>query len=262
MPLRAGELGLRPFPMPARGTHADGSMSFLEHLDELRSRLLRCILAYLVVFAACWYWSGPLLKFLLRPMQEHLGEGAGDIVFINVTEPFFIYMKASALAAVFVASPWILYQLWAFISPGLYRHERMMVLPFLFFGTGFFVAGGAFGYYVALPRAAGWLIALGADFQAALTLRSAFQFVSLILLGLGAVFELPVLIFFLARLGIVTPAFLLKHFRVAVLAMAIVAAVITPTGDMLTMSMFAGPMILLYLLGVLVAWLFGAKREG
>jgi len=248
--------------MPARGTDSDGTMSFLEHLDELRSRLLRCIVAYVVVFAACWYWSGPLLKFLLRPMQEHLREGAGDIVFIQVAEPFFIYMKASALVAIFVASPWILYQLWAFIAPGLYRHERIMVLPFLFFGTAFFVAGGAFGYTVALPRAAGWLIALGGDFRAALTLRSAFQFVSFVLLGLGAIFELPVLIFFLARLGVVTPGFLMRHFRLAVFAMAIVAAVITPTGDMLTMSMFAGPMILLYLLGVLVAWLFGKKQEG
>jgi len=246
--------------MPARGSQPDGTMSFLEHLDELRARLLRCIVAYLVVFSACWYWSGPLLKFLVRPMQEHLRGGAGDIVFINVTEPFFIYMKASALVAIFIASPFILYQIWAFVSPGLYRHERMMVLPFLFFGTLFFLAGGAFGYYVALPRAAGWLIALGADFHAALTLRSAFQFVSLTLLGLGAVFELPVLIFFLARMGVVTPGFLMRHFRVALIGMAIVAAVITPTGDMLTMSMFAVPMILLYLLGVLVAWLFGQKR--
>ncbi len=247
--------------MPAKGTGPDGSMSFLEHLDELRSRLLRCVLAYIAVFAACWYWSAPLLRFLLRPMEEHLKGGAGDIVFINVTEPFFIYMKASALVAIFLASPWILYQLWGFVSPGLYRHERMMVLPFLFFGTAFFLAGGAFGYYVAIPRAAGWLIALGQDYRAALTLRSAFQFVSWILLGLGAVFELPILIFFLARLGVVTPGFLMRHFRVAVILMAVIAAVITPTGDMLTMSIFAGPMILLYLLGVAIAWLFGGKRE-
>ena len=236
-------------------------MSFLEHLDELRSRLLRCIVAFLVVFAACWYFSGPILRFLLRPLKEQM-QGGDDIVFIHITEPFLIYMKASALAAIFLSSPWILYQLWAFVAPGLYRHERMLILPFFGFGTGFFVAGGAFGYYVAIPRAAGWLIALGQDYRAALTLRSAFQFTSWILLGMGAVFELPILIFFLSRIGIVTPQFLMHHFRTAVVAMAVLAAVITPTGDILTMCIFAGPMVVLYLLGVLVSWLFGKPREG
>lgn len=234
-------------------------MSFLEHLDELRSRLFRCVIVYLAVFAGCWYFSGPLLNFLLRPVREHI-VGAGDIVFINVTEPFFVYMKASALVAIFVSSPWILFQLWGFVAPGLYRRERLMALPFLVFGTLFFVSGGAFGYYVAIPRAASWLLTLGRDFQAALTLRSAFQFVSGMVLAMGAVFETPILIFFLARLGVVTPGFLLRHFRVAVIGMAIVAAVITPTGDMLTMAIFAGPMIVLYLVGIAVAWAF-ARRE-
>lgn len=246
--------------MPNGPQSPDGTMSFLDHLDELRSRLFRCVVAYIVVFAGCWYWSGPILNFLLRPVRDHI-VGAGDIVFINVTEPFFVYMKASALVAVFVTAPWILYQLWSFVAPGLYRNERMMAIPFLVFGTAFFVLGGAFGYYVAIPRAATWLLTLGQDFQAALTLRSAFQFVSFIVLGMGVVFELPILIFFLARLGVVTPAFLMRHFRIAVLGMAILAAVITPTGDMMTMTVFAGPMIVLYLLGVAVAWLFGRRKD-
>lgn len=238
----------------------EGAMSFLGHLDELRVRLLRCIIVYLIAFAACWYYAGPILKFLLRPIERHLN-GNGDLVFLQVSEPFLVFMKAAAIAAVFLSSPWILYQLWAFIAPGLYRHERRMAVPFLVFGTVFFVAGGAFGYYVAVPQAAGWLINLGSGFRAALTLRSAFQFVSWILLGMGAVFEMPILIFFLARLGIVTPGFLFRHLRIAVLIMAVTAAVITPTGDMLTMCVFAGPMILLYLLGILVAWVFGSKRK-
>ncbi len=251
-----------PSPMPAgQDRNADRTMSFLEHLDELRSRLLRCLIVYVVVFAACWYRCGPILRFLLQPIREHL-EGAGDIVFINVSEPFLIYMKAAALISLFISAPWILYQLWAFVAPGLYRHERILVVPFLAFGTLFFVAGGAFGYYVAIPRAAGWLIALGQDYRAALTLRSAFQFTSFILLGMGVVFELPIVIFFLSRVGIVTPAGLMRHFRIAVLGIAVIAAVITPTGDMLTMCIFAGPMILLYLLGVLVSWIFGRREEG
>ena len=136
-----------------------------------------------------------------------------------------------------------------------------MVVPFLIFGTLFFTAGGAFGYYVATPVAARWLIALGASFKAQITLRSAFQFESWILLGMGAVFELPIVIFFLARIGLVTPGFLMKHFRFAVLIIAILSAVLTPTGDVMTMSVFAIPMVLLYLLGVAVAWAFG-KRGG
>jgi sec-independent protein translocase protein TatC len=211
-----------------------------------------------IVFAGCWAFAGPLLQFLLRPISMHLTD-RGDLVFIQVSEPFLVYMKAAALAALFLSAPWILYQVWSFVAPGLYAHERLLVVPFLVFGTLFFAAGGAFGYYVAIPRAAGWLIGLGGDFRAALTLRSAFQFTSWILLAMGAVFELPILIFFLARMGVVTPGFLLRHFRTAVILMAVTAAVITPSGDMLTMLVFAGPMVALYLLGTALAWLFAPR---
>jgi sec-independent protein translocase protein TatC len=180
----------------------------------------------------------------------------GDIVFIHMTEPFAIYMKASALGAIFLASPIFLYQLWAFVAPGLYRRERRMVVPFLIFGTAFFVAGGLFGYAVATPVAARWLLTLGENFTAQLTLRSAFQFESRMILGLGAVFEMPVVIALLSSMGLVTPGFLWKHFRIAILVIAVLSAVITPTGDVMTMAVFAGPMILLYLLGIGVAWLF------
>jgi sec-independent protein translocase protein TatC len=235
-------------------------MSFLEHLEELRSRLFRSALAFVAAMAICWSFSGPLLTFLLRPIREKLFAGS-DIVFIEITEPFFVYMKASALAAVFVASPYLLWQLWGFVAPGLYRRERRMAAGFIFFGTLFFLLGGAFGYGVATPVAADWLIRLGGDFTAQLTLRSAFAFESRVILGLGAVFELPILIFFLARIGVVTPQFLMKHFRLAVVIIAVVAAVITPTGDALTMAVFAVPMVLLYLLGVAVAWGFARKES-
>jgi sec-independent protein translocase protein TatC len=234
----------------------EGSMTLLEHLDELRSRLVRTLLVYLVLFAACWGFSGRILEFLVQPIRDHLFEG-GEIVFIHMPEPFLIYMKASALAALFIAAPWILYQSWGFVAPGLYPRERRLVVPFLVFGSLFFFAGGAFGYYVATPVAANWLISLGEPFKAQITLRSAFSFESWILLGMGAVFQMPIVIFFLARIGVVTPGFLMRHFRTAVLIIAVLAAVLTPTGDVLTMSVFAGPMILLYLLGVGVAWLFG-----
>lgn len=235
-------------------------MSFLEHLEELRTRLFRCVIAYVIAFLACWFWSKPILNFLLDPVRRYI-VGQGDVVFLEVTEPFFVYMKASALAAVFLASPILLHQIWKFVSPGLYRNEKAIAGMFIAFGTFFFVCGGAFGYYVAVPYSAQWLLQLGSDFKAALTLTAAFRFLSRVILGMGVVFELPVLILFLARLGIVTPRWLMGYFRHAVVLIAIAAAVITPTGDALTMSVFAVPMVALYLIGVAIAWLFGKKKD-
>jgi sec-independent protein translocase protein TatC len=235
-------------------------MSVLDHLDELRSRLVKAAIAYVVAFVGCWFASEYVLEFLLRPIRQHLFEG-DDIVFIHLTEPFMIYVKASAVVAVFVAAPFILYQLWAFVAPGLYRRERRLAVPFLVFGSLFFLVGGAFGYYAATPRAAEWLIGLGERFRASITLRSAFSFESRIILAMGAVFELPILIFFLTRLGLVTPRLLMRHFRAAVLIIAVLAAVLTPTGDMVTMSIFVVPMVLLYLIGVAVSWIFQPSRD-
>jgi sec-independent protein translocase protein TatC len=246
--------------MEKKSESPDGTMSLLDHLGELRSRLIRIAIAFVVLLALCWSVSEYLLQFLLEPIKEHLFEG-DDIVFINITEPFMIYMKASALAALFACSPYVLYQLWAFVAPGLYRREQRLVVPFLFFGTLFFVAGGAFGYYVATPVAASWLIGLGERFTASITLRSAFAFESRVIVGMGLVFQMPIVIFFLSRIGLVTPGFLMRHFRTAVLLIALLAAIITPTGDVLTMSVFAGPMVLLYLLGVGVSWISGRRRK-
>ena len=234
-------------------------MTFLEHLDELRRRLFRCAVVYVVALAICWYFSPRIVEFLLQPIKRHLF-GGGDIVFIRLTEPFLVYMKASAVIALFVSSPFLLHELWGFIAPGLYRHERVVGIAFLSFGSIFFVAGGAFGYYVATPIAAKWLIDLGSGFRAALTLESAFGFETWVLVGMGIVFELPVILFFLGRIGLVTPGFLMSHFRLAVVVIFVLSAVLTPTGDMLTMSVFALPMVLLYLLGVAVVWLTGKPR--
>ncbi len=235
------------------------SMSFLEHLDELRSRIWKSIASIFIAFMGCWFFSDQILAFLLIPIKKHLF-GGGEIVFINITEPFFIKMKVSFLAAIFVSSPFILFQLWKFISPGLYQREKAYALPFIFFSTLLFLGGGLFGYYIALPITARFLIEMGEDFKAALTLRSAFQFESWILLGLGLIFEMPILIFFLSRLGIITPQFLWSKIKYAVLIIFVVAAIITPTGDVVTLSVFALPMIALYLLGILISYIF-QKRE-
>jgi sec-independent protein translocase protein TatC len=246
--------------MQAKEDQPESAMSVLEHLDELRSRLGRSVLVLAIIIGVCWAFSDRILQFLLIPIRRHLLEG-DEIVFITPIEPFMTYMKASAILAIFICAPYLLYQIWAFVAPGLYKHERKLVIPFLALGTLFFVAGGAFGYYVATPIASGWLIGLGENFTAQITLQSAFQFESRIILAMGLVFETPIIIFFLSRIGVVTPQFLMRHFKTAVLIIAVLAAILTPTGDVLTMSVFAGPMILLYLLGVGVSWMFGRRRE-
>jgi sec-independent protein translocase protein TatC len=233
-------------------------MPLLAHLDELRSRLLRIVAVFVVLLCVTWFWSDDILHWLLRPIGRHIDEGS--LVYLTLTEPFVIYMKASALASTFLVVPYLLWELWSFVSPGLYRHERKWVVPFLAAGSLCFLAGGAFGYYVATPYAVRWLVGLGEGYKAAVSLRSAFQFQSQMLLGMGAVFELPVVIFLLARLGLVTPGFLLRHFQIAVLIIATAAAVITPTGDILTMCIFGAPMVALYLIGIGVAWLFARPR--
>jgi sec-independent protein translocase protein TatC len=235
-------------------------MTFLEHLDELRSRLFRIAIVYVAALGVCWFVSDKILGFLMKPIREHLMQG-GDIIFISITEPFMVYMKASAIGALFASAPYILWQLWGFVAPGLYKAERRATVIFIAVGSLFFIAGGAFGYYVAMPLTSAWLISLGAQFKAQLTLESAFEFESRLILGAGLVFEMPIVILLLARFGIITPGFLLRHLRVAILAIAIAAAVITPSGDALTMSVFAAPMIGLYLIGIAFAWLATRGQE-
>ncbi len=233
-------------------------MSFLEHLDELRKRLLLAILAVGIAFVVCLLNARPILEFLFRPLRPYLGEARP--VFLDITEPFLLYMKVAFVAALFLSAPVVLYQVWAFISPGLYARERRHALPFVLFATVFFLAGGAFGYYEGFPRACDFLLRVAGDFQPALRVSSLFGFESKIILGLGLVFELPTVIYFLSRLGLVSASFLWRKFQYAVLVIFIVAAVITPTPDVVTQLVFAVPMIGLYLIGILVAYVFGRPR--
>jgi sec-independent protein translocase protein TatC len=234
-------------------------MGFLEHLDELRKRLLWSLVAIVLAFVAALSQSKRILEFLLRPISPMLGDERP--VFIDLTEPFLLYMKVALLVALFLSAPFILYQAWAFISPGLYPRERRYAIPFVLFATVFFLAGGAFGYYIGFPVASKFLLGIADEFQPALRISSLFGFQSKIILGLGVVFELPTVIYFLARLGLVTPQFLWRNFKYAILIIFIIAAVITPTPDVVTQCIFAAPMILLYLAGILVAHLFGKPRR-
>jgi sec-independent protein translocase protein TatC len=235
-------------------------MSFLEHLDELRRRLLYSIVALAVAFFICWSFAPQIFEVLQRPLLQFLEPGE-KLAYTRLTSPFFLYMKVAFFAAIFVASPVILLQLWLFISPGLYRHERRYAAPFIIFATLFFVAGGWFGYKVVFPMACGFFVEMGREFNAVITVDEYFALANKMILGMGLVFETPILIFFLSRLGIVTPAFLMKKFKYAIVLIFIIAAIITPTPDIVTQAALAVPMILLYLFGVGISYLFGKKRE-
>ncbi len=236
-------------------------MSFLEHLQELRKRLIHIAVYVLIAFLVCWFFAEPIFSFLKIPIMDALPEGSKELHVRHLTEGFLLYMKVAFIAGIFFSSPLILTEVWLFISPGLYKREKRLAIPFIFFSSLFFIGGGVFGYYIAFPRLCNFLLTYAQDFQKIITAREYFSFLSKILLGLGIVFEIPILIFFLARLGIVTHRFLLKKFKYAILIIFIIAAVITPTPDIPTQMIFASPMIGLYLLGILVAWLFGKERK-
>jgi len=235
-------------------------MGFLDHLDELRRRLVYSAIAIFVGFLVCWAFSQQLFLFLSQPILPFLKEGEG-LAFTKLADPFLLYMKVAFLAAIFLTSPFVITQAWLFISPGLYKTEKRYGVPFIFFSTLFFVGGAAFGYYVAFPRVCGFLLGVGEQFRAIITIREYLGTLNKILLGLGLVFEMPILTFFLARLGILTPRFMIKNLRYAVLIIFIIAAVITPTPDIPTQVLFAGPMLVLYLFSILVCVVFKKRRK-
>ncbi len=236
-------------------------MALLDHLTELRGRLVKALIGFAVAFALCWIWVKPIADFLARPIYRFLPAGE-KLIFLGVTDPFILYVKVAALAALFVASPWVAWQVWRFISPGLYKREKLWAIPFVMAASFFFVAGGAFAYLVAFPFAVEFLLGMGAAWDAQIAVDRYYRFLLYVILGLAVMFELPVVIFLLAQMGLVTPRFLIRHFRWAVLLIFIAAAFITPTPDVVNLCLFAVPTIGLYLLGVGAAALTtGRKRD-
>lgn len=238
--------------------HELPKMSFLEHLEELRKRLIVSFIALGVAFFLCWHWAEKIFAWLELPLTQFLPRGE-QLVYTRLTEPFFLYMKVAFYTGIFVASPIILLQLWMFISPGLYSKERRYAAPFIIMATIFFVGGGYFGYRFLLPATCGFFIETGKQFHQMIKADEFFSFASTIILASGLVFETPILIFFLSRLGIVTPAFLMQKSKYAIVLSFVVAAIVTPTPDAVTATALALPMIALYYFGVLISWAFGKK---
>jgi sec-independent protein translocase protein TatC len=337
-------------------------MSFLEHLDEFRRRLINSVLIIGLAFGICWFVSGNIYNFLAIPVMQALGEaqrreipinglkgdekllplsdlkegdkgkfvfdkatkiGISDnsggtvvsagtsvesivakdslgelglftdepiytintiipkgvrlleikklqpnsptaeekLIVTTATESFTLYITVSIYAAIALSMPFLLFQIWGFISPALYKHERSYVTPFILLSTISFVIGAAFAYYVLFPPAIKYLLWLGKDFQLMLRATDYFDFITLIMLAMGIIFQMPAITYVLARIGLVSSSLLIRSWKVAIVVILLVAAVVSPTGDALNMTLFALPMIGLYLISIFVAWFFGKKRK-
>jgi len=242
-----------------------GSMSLLQHLEELRKRIIYSLIAVAACTVVGWYFAKDrIYPVIERPILVVFKKYNIDphLSYLNPTDPFNLYLKVGIMAGIFMASPIVLYQVWNFISPGLYRREKKFLLPFLFLSVGLFLAGGYFGYRVVFPVAMDFLIgAYGADFKANITIDEYTKLFLTIILGLSLIFELPIVLGFAGMMGVINAKFLINHIRGAVLVFFIVAAILTPTTDILNMTIYAAPMILLYLLSIGIVWLVHPKQR-
>ncbi len=241
-------------------------MSFLEDLEELRSRIIKSLVGILVAFFLSLYFAKEMWRAVSDPAISALHQLGlpGKLVFTSATEAFMtVWMKVPMLAAIFLASPWVLYQVWAFVAPGLYKRERRWAAPFVICSAGLFIAGGAFAYFIAFRLALTFLLGVGRDInvQPMVTVTEYFDLFVNVMLGIGLVFELPVLIFFLVLLRVASPAFLFRHSRYAILTIAIVAALVTPTPDVFNMMLLCVPMWLLFYVGIFAGYLLVLHRE-
>jgi len=249
--------------VPVEEADSTDKMSFFDHLDELRRRILYAVAAIGLGLCVGLYYSTDAFEFLARPMLQALQEaGLGDkLIYTSPLGPIRLLLSVGLYLGIVIASPLVFYQVWLFVAPGLYRHERRAAVSFLLSAVFLFLAGTAFGYVIALPIMLKFLISFQGPFTPMISINDYFDLVLVILLGLGLLFQLPILIFFLSLFGIVTPRFLWDNFRYAVLIIAILAAVVTPTTDVLTMVVFMAPMIVLYVVGIGVSFLVVRKKE-
>lgn len=333
-----------------------GQMSFLEHLDELRKRLVNSLLIVVVAFVLCWFVSDRIYDFLSVPIRQALSDAArrdlpitgitgqekilalsdikendtgryvfdrstklgptvvtaGSTVMARVSrdfegklglfttetlitnnaivpegvrlpvdfeesaksrpnadermtvttavEPFTLYVTVSLYSAIAISVPFLLWQIWMFISPALYKHERAYVTPFIGLSSVSFVLGAAFAYYILFPPAARYLLGLGSEFQLLLKASDYLDFITIIMLAMGLIFQMPAITYVLARIGLVSAGFLIRSWKISFIVILIVAAVVSPTGDIPNMLLFAAPMMALYIVSIFIAWLFGKKR--
>jgi len=240
-----------------------GAMTFFEHLSELRKRIINSLIAVVIGALIGWILAPHFVKWIVKPMTDALSKAGLEpkLVYSHPAGFLNLLITLSIYLGIVLASPWILYQIWLFVAPALYKHERSAITGFLFSTVFLFLAGIAFGYFVSLPYVLRFLISFQGPVVPLINVDEYFDLILMVLLGLGLVFELPVLIFFLSLFGIVTPKFLMKNFRYAILVIAILAAILTPTPDATTMLVFMAVLVALYFVGVAVSWVVVRRRE-
>jgi sec-independent protein translocase protein TatC len=256
----------RPSPPPdAAATDEDdeppeGRMTFLEHLDELRRRITHAVVALLAGFLIAFAFIDRLTTFVYARLTSEIP--GGSFIYTEPGEGFFIWIKIAAIAGLLIASPYVMWQVWLFIAPGLYANEKKLAIPFVLFASALFISGAAFAHYILFPFAWHFFASFSNDFITFTPrIEPVFALYVKLLLAMGLVFQLPMLMFVLARFGIVTAGFLARNFKYAVLITFIVSAVITPDGSMVPQVIMAGSMIALYAIGIGVVWLFGTRRS-
>ena len=247
-----------------------GKMSFLNHLDELRKRLIRIAIYLAGGFFVGFYFSADLYNFLSAPVVSELEKTlentdvAGSMTFTGLTGPFMTSMKVALMASVFLTLPLTLLEVWKFISPGLYRREKRFVIPFLLSSTVLFIAGATFCYKIALPGAFSFLLDWGQKYNATRPMLKIDEYLDLVntmILGFGFIFQMPVIVAFLSIFGLVSAKFLWKKFDIAVVGIVIVAALLSPTTDAFNLMVWSAPMILLYFVSIGVAAIIGWRRK-
>jgi sec-independent protein translocase protein TatC len=240
---------------------AGGKMSFLDHLDELRRRIIYSIVAVLVGFGIAFYFINDLFDFIMRPMQGMLPPGQ-TLIYTDPSEAFFLQIKIGLLAGLIVASPVVFSQVWLFIAPGLYSHEKKLAIPFVLMSTVFFAAGAAFSHYLVFPIVWKFFVSFTNSYLTFTPrVEPAFAMYLRLILALGLTFELPTIVLFLARMGMVTPRFMFRNFKYAVMIIVVASAVLSPDGGGVGMVAMGGPVLVLYVFSIGLAWLFGKKRK-
>jgi sec-independent protein translocase protein TatC len=237
-----------------------GRMSFLDHLEELRKRLIWAVASIGVGFAITFPFINRIFDFILRPMQRLLPAGQ-TLIYTDPSEAFTLEIKIALITGLIVASPMVFAQLWLFVAPGLYSHEKKWALPFIGMSSFFFIAGAAFSHYVVFPIVWGFFVSFRTDYLTFMPrVEPAFSMYLRLILALGITFQLPTLVLFLARMGMITPRFMIKNLKFAVLLIVIASAVLSPDGGGVGMIAMGGPVILLYILSIGLAWTFGRTR--
>ncbi len=236
-------------------------MTIFEHLEEVRARLIRSLIALAIGFLISFAFAEQIFQFLSKPLIRALPDTKKQMVFTSLPEVFFVYIKVALFTGILLALPVIFYQIWKFVAPALYRNEKRYVLPFVFLSTVFFIAGTSFGYFEIFPWGFKFFIGFSSqDIQPMITLKDYLKFATRLLLAFGLIFEMPIIITFLARIGLVTPGMLNRNRKYAVLIIVILAAILTPP-DVITQLMMAAPMWILYEISIISAWVVQKRRK-